>query len=57
MLLTVAKVFAFDMRQLTGLYRALSFLGLGAGLVGVGYFYQRFVFARPLLRRQRGQTD
>lgn len=42
--LTVAKVFLFDMSELTGLLRAVSFLGLGASLVGLGYFYQRFVF-------------
>ena len=43
-LFTVAKVFVWDMSALTGLYRALSFLGLGACLVGIGYLYQRFVF-------------
>jgi uncharacterized membrane protein len=42
--LTVAKVFLYDMSELTGLLRALSFLGLGASLVGLGYFYQRYVF-------------
>ena len=47
--LAVGKVFAFDMRALAGFYRALSFLGLGAGLIAVGYFYQRFVFKRPLV--------
>ena len=38
------KVFFSDMDALTGLYRALSFLGLGATLVAIGYLYQRFVF-------------
>ena len=42
--LTVLKVFVSDMAALTGLYRALSFLGLGATLVAIGYLYQRFVF-------------
>jgi len=42
--LTVAKVFLFDMSELTGLYRALSFLGLGLCLIGIGYLYQRYVF-------------
>ena len=42
--LTVLKVFFSDMDALTGLYRALSFLGLGAALVAIGYLYQRFVF-------------
>jgi uncharacterized membrane protein len=43
-LLTVAKLFLFDMSTLTGLYRVASFLGLGLSLVGIGYLYQRFVF-------------
>ncbi len=43
-LLTIAKVFLFDMAELTGVYRALSFIGLGASLVGIGYLYRRFVF-------------
>jgi uncharacterized membrane protein len=42
--LVVLKVFLSDMGALTGLYRALSFLGLGASLIGLGYLYQRFVF-------------
>lgn len=42
--LTVSKVFLFDMSNLTGIFRALSFIGLGAALLGIGYFYQRFVF-------------
>ncbi|MEN3977284.1 DUF2339 domain-containing protein [Emcibacter sp. SYSU 3D8] len=41
--LTVAKAFLYDMSNMTGLLRALSFLGLGAALIGVGYLYQRFV--------------
>ena len=44
LLVVVAKVFLFDMAELTGLYRAASFLGLGVSLVGIGYLYQRFVF-------------
>ena len=45
--LTVVKVFVWDMAELTGLYRAASFLGLGLSLVGIGYFYQRFVLPSP----------
>jgi uncharacterized membrane protein len=45
--LTVLKVFLFDMSELTGLYRAASFIGLGLALVAIGHLYQRFVFARP----------
>lgn len=44
--LVVAKAFLWDMAGMTGMYRALSFLGLGAALVGVGLVYQRFVFRR-----------
>jgi uncharacterized membrane protein len=44
LLIAVLKVFLFDMSGLTGLYRVVSFLGLGLSLVGIGYLYQRFVF-------------
>ena len=44
LLVAVAKVFVFDMADLTGLYKVASFLGLGLVLVGIGYVYQRFVF-------------
>jgi uncharacterized membrane protein len=43
--LVVAKVFLSDMAELEGVYRALSFLGLGAALIGIGYAYRRL---RPL---------
>jgi uncharacterized membrane protein len=39
--LVVAKVFLFDMAALAGVLRALSFLGLGAVLVAIGYAYRR----------------
>lgn len=41
-LLVVAKVFILDMAQLSGLWRALSFLGLGGVLVAIGGLYRRF---------------
>lgn len=44
-IITVVKVFVFDMADLTGLYQVASFLGLGLALVGIGYVNQRFVFA------------
>ena len=50
--LTVAKAFLFDMANLTGLYRAASFLGLGLCLIGIGYLYQRVVFPPPAARRE-----
>ena len=37
------KAFVFDMAALTGLYRAGSFLGLGASLVALAYLYQRLI--------------
>ena len=43
-LLTVAKVFLVDMSGLTGVFRALSFIGLGLVLVGIGWLYQRLLF-------------
>jgi uncharacterized membrane protein len=43
-----AKVFIIDMSGLTGLWRVLSFLGLGLALIGLGVVYRRFVLpARP----------
>jgi uncharacterized membrane protein len=45
--ITVVKVFVWDMAELTGLYRAASFLGLGLCLVGIGYLYQRLVLPVP----------
>jgi uncharacterized membrane protein len=46
--LTVLKVFFVDMRDLTGLWQALSVLGLGIVLLGIGWFYQRLLFPRRL---------
>jgi uncharacterized membrane protein len=46
-LLAVIKVFLFDLAELTGLWRALSFITLGAVLIGIGLAYQKLVFARP----------
>lgn len=39
--LVIAKVFLSDMSELEGVLRALSFLGLGGALVGIGYAYRR----------------
>jgi uncharacterized membrane protein len=47
--LTVFKVFLLDMSNLTGIYQALSFLGLGAVLIGIGWFYQRLLFPRRVV--------
>jgi uncharacterized membrane protein len=45
-LITVGKVFLLDLAGLTGVYRALSFLGLGLVLIGIGLLYQRWLFPR-----------
>ncbi|MBR1120313.1 DUF2339 domain-containing protein [Bradyrhizobium lablabi] len=44
--LTILKAFFIDMSQLTGFYRALSFMCLGVVLVAIGWFYQRILFRR-----------
>jgi len=45
-LITVGKVFLFDLAVLQGAFRALSFIGLGLVLVGIGWLYQRLLFPR-----------
>lgn len=45
MALVIVKVFLVDMAGLTGLWRVLSFLGLGLTLIGLGRLYGRL--ARP----------
>ena len=45
--LTCAKVFLIDMADLTGLWRVLSFLGLGLTLIGLGAVHRRFVRPAP----------
>ncbi|GAA6211972.1 hypothetical protein NBRC116602_17130 [Hyphomicrobiales bacterium 4NK60-0047b] len=40
----VVKVFLFDMSALQGGLRALSFIGLGLVLIGIGLFFQRIIF-------------
>jgi uncharacterized membrane protein len=44
--LTIIKAFMVDMSSLTGVYRALSFIGPGLVLVAIGWFYQRVLFRR-----------
>jgi len=46
LMLTVAKVFLYDLSNLEGVSRVLSFLGLGISLILVSLFYQRFVFSK-----------
>jgi uncharacterized membrane protein len=42
-LVAVLKVFLIDMANLEGILRALSFIGLGGVLIGIGLFYQRIL--------------
>jgi uncharacterized membrane protein len=46
--LVCVKVFLIDMADLTGLWRVVSFLGLGLALIGLGAVHRRFVLpTRP----------
>src|SRR4030095_13853117 len=55
-LLTIAKVFLLDMAGLTGVWRALSFIGLGLVLMGIGYLYQRLLFVKKPPEAQTAQA-
>jgi uncharacterized membrane protein len=44
--LTVAKVFIIDTASISGIYRALSVIGLGIVLLGIGWLYQRLLYPR-----------
>jgi len=46
MALTVAKVFIIDTASVGGIYRALSAIGLGVVLLGIGWIYQRLLYPR-----------
>ena len=41
MTITIGKVFLFDISELGGSYRILSFIALGAVLLGISFVYQR----------------
>ncbi|MBX9468158.1 MAG: DUF2339 domain-containing protein [Rhizobium sp.] len=47
-MLTVAKVFLIDMANLEGVLRALSFIGLGFVLIGIGLFYQKILSGKAV---------
>ena len=42
--ITIVKVGVFDLAGVTGLWRALSFICLGAVLIGIGIVYQKLIF-------------
>ena len=46
MMVTVAKVFLYDLGELEDLYRVASLLGLAISLILVSFAYQRFVVSR-----------
>ncbi len=46
LIVSILKVFLFDLANLDGLARAGSFIGLGVALIAAALFYQRFVFRK-----------
>jgi uncharacterized membrane protein len=46
--LTIAKVFIVDTASISGIFRALSVIGLGIALLGIGWLYQRLLYPRTL---------
>lgn len=46
MIITIAKVFLYDLGELRDLYRVASLLGLALSLIAVSLAYQRFVLVR-----------
>ncbi|MGQ0456365.1 MAG: DUF2339 domain-containing protein [Hyphomicrobium sp.] len=45
--LAALKVTFFDLAGIGGFWRALSFISLGAVLIGIGLVYQKLIFANP----------
>lgn len=54
--ITVLKAFVVDMSNLTGVWRALSFMGLGLVLVAIGWLYQRILFRKAPSTRETSST-
>jgi uncharacterized membrane protein len=50
--LSVLKVFLYDLTGIGGFWRALSMICLGLVLIGIGLIYQRLIFARPATRQE-----
>ena len=44
-LASTLKIFVFDLSGLEGALRAVSFIGLGFALIGIGLIYQKQVFS------------
>jgi uncharacterized membrane protein len=49
-ILTIAKVFLYDTANIAGIYRALSAIGLGVVLLGIGWLYQRVLYPQAAAR-------
>ena len=45
--LAALKITLYDLAGIGGIWRALSFLCLGAVLIGIGLVYQKLIFTRP----------
>jgi uncharacterized membrane protein len=46
LVVTIGKVFLYDVGELRDLYRIMSLVGLAVSLLSVSLLYQRFVFRR-----------
>ena len=55
--LTIAKVFIIDTASIGGIYRALSVIGLGVVLLGIGWLYQRLLYPRVPATAAPGAHD
>lgn len=55
--LTIAKVFIIDTAAISGIYRAISVIGLGVVLLGIGWLYQRLLFPRAPAPPQQATTS
>ena len=53
MIVTIGKVFLFDLGELKDLYRVMSLLGLACSLIIISLAYQRFVFKKQILAEAR----
>ena len=47
-ILSVFKVFLYDLTGIGGFWRAFSVICLGVVLIGIGLVYQKLIFARPV---------
>ena len=54
--MVVLKAFLIDMSNLEGLYRAVSFIGLGLCLVGVGWLFQKMHYSTSAKQQEHSQS-